>query len=201
VVDGRKPTPFRYPGIGQGASVGNRSAVAELKGIELTGFPAWLIWRFLLTYYFPSWDRRLRLMTDWFIWPLVGRDIVELRSASEGDYEIHHNVFQPGSVIAEEDKTRRYIHVIVEGEVEILNKKGDLEQVLSVLGQGDHFGTRWINSFDPEIARAKTQVKTVSMRRDQAPLLQEVLRSAGQMVAESGHFPAIVDPSRQPPKP
>jgi NADH dehydrogenase len=199
VVAGRKPTAFRYPGIGQGASVGNRSAVVELKGIEITGFKAWLIWRFLLTYYFPSWDRRLRLMTDWFIWPLVGRDIVELRSAPPGDYEIHHNVFQPGSVIAQEDKTRRYIHVIVEGEVEILNKQGELEQVLTVLGPGDHFGTRWINSFEPEIARAKTQVRTVAMRRDQAPILQEVLRSAGQMVAESGHFPAIVDGNR--PKP
>ena len=103
-------------------------------------------------------------------------------------------------MIAEEDKTRRYIHVIVEGEVEILNKKGDLEMILSTLGPGDHFGTRWVSSFDPEIARAKTTVRTVAMRRDQAPRLQEVLRSAGQLVAESGHFPAIVDTSRLPKK-
>ncbi|MEA2482023.1 MAG: hypothetical protein QOJ07_3945, partial [Thermoleophilaceae bacterium] len=197
VVDGQRPRKFRYPGIGQGASVGNRSAVAELKGIELTGMLAWLIWRFLLTYYFPSWDRRLRILTDWMIWPLVGRDIVELRSAPPGDYEVRHNVFQPGSVIAQEDRTRKYIHVIVEGEVEILNKQGELEQILTTLGPGDHFGTRWINSFEPEIARAKTEVRTVAMRRDQAPRLQEVLRSAGQLVADSGHFPAIVDRSRE----
>ena len=62
-----------------------RSATAppspSCKGVEITGLFAWFVWRFLLTYYFPSWDRRLRIITDWFIWPIVGRDIVELRSA------------------------------------------------------------------------------------------------------------------------
>src|SRR3954447_8376262 len=53
-VEGRKAKKLRFLGIGQGASVGRRSAVAELKGIELTGLPACLIWRLLLTYYFPS---------------------------------------------------------------------------------------------------------------------------------------------------
>jgi NADH dehydrogenase len=196
VVQGKRPRTFRFPGLGQGASVGKRSAVVELKGIELTGLPAWLIWRLLLAYYFPSWDRRLRLFTDWLIWPLVGRDIVEMRTAPPGEYEVRHNVFQPGEVVAQEERTGKYIHVIVEGEVEILNKDGDMEQVLDVLGPGDHFGTRWMSSFELEVARAKTQVRTVAMRRDQAPRLQEVLRSAGQLVAESGHFPAITDLSR-----
>jgi NADH dehydrogenase len=198
-VQGRGPKRFRFPGIGQGASVGRRSAVAELKGIELTGLPAWLIWRLLLTYYFPSWDRRLRLMTDWLIWPLVGRDVVELRTSPPGEYEIRHNVFQAGEIVAQEERTGKYIHVIVEGEVEIVNREGDLEQVLATLGPGDHFGTQWRHSFDAEVARAASVVRTVAMRRDQAPRLQEVLASAGRLVAESGHFPAIVDTSRKPP--
>jgi NADH dehydrogenase len=200
VASGKRPQKFWYPGIGQGASVGNRSAVAELKGIEITGFPAWLIWRLLLTYYFPSWDRRLRLMTDWLIWPLVGRDIVELRSHPPGEYEVRHNVFQPGEIVAQEERTGKYVHVIVEGEVEILNKEDEFEQLLNVLGPGDHFGTRWMNSFELETARARTLVRTVSLRRDQAPRLQEVLKSAGQLVAESGHFPAIVDVRQAPAK-
>jgi NADH dehydrogenase len=198
-VQGMRPRKFRFPGIGQGASVGKRSAVAELKGIELTGLPAWLVWRLLLTYYFPSWDRRLRLMTDWLIWPLVGRDVVELRTSPPGEYEVRHNVFQPGEIVAQEERTGKYIHVIVEGEVEILKKEGELEQVLDTLSPGDHFGTQWRHSFDAEVARAKSMVRTVAMRRDQAPRLQEVLSSAGRLVAESGHFPAIVDTSRPPP--
>jgi NADH dehydrogenase len=197
-LDGRKPKKFRFPGIGQGASVGRRSAVAELKGIEITGLPAWLIWRLLLTYYFPSWDRRIRLVTDWLIWPLVGRDIVELRTQAPGDYEVRQNVFQPGEIVAEEERTGRYIHIIVDGEIEIVHKEGDLEQVLNTLGPGDHFGARWMDSFDLEVARAKGVVRTVSMRRDQAPRLQEVFKTAGQLVAESGYFPAIVPSSKKP---
>ena len=108
-----------------------RSAVAELQGHrDHRACPPGSIWRLLLAYYFPSWDRRLRLLTDWLIWPLVGRDIVELRTAPPGEYEVRHNVFQPGEVVAQEERTGKYIHVIVEGEVEILNKEGDLEQVL-----------------------------------------------------------------------
>jgi hypothetical protein len=55
-----------------------------------------------------------------------------------------------------------------------------------------------MDSFDLEVARAKGVVRTVSMRRDQAPRLQEVFKTAGQLVAESGYFPAIVPSSKKP---
>jgi NADH dehydrogenase len=197
VEEGKPPKPFTYPGIGQGASVGRRYAVAELKGIEIKGFPAWIIWRVLLTYYFPTWDRRLRLMTDWLIWPIVGRDIVELRGSRADEYDIRHNIFQPGEVIAQEERTGKYIHVIVEGEVELLLQQDGMEQVLDTLGPGDHFGTRWLESFEMESARAKTLVRTVALRRDQAPGLQALLRATGPLTAESGHFPAIVETDRR----
>lgn len=190
---GKEPKPFTFPGLGQGASVGRRSGVGEVRGIEIKGFLAWFVWRLLLVYYFPSWDRRLRLMTDWLIWPIVGRDIVELRSTRSDEYDIRHNVFQPGEIVAQEERTGKYIHVIVEGEVELLHRKDGMEQVLDTLGPGAHFGTRWLESFEMEVARAKTVVRTVALRRDQAPQLQEVLRSTRLITAESGHFPAIVD--------
>jgi NADH dehydrogenase len=197
MVEGKEPKAFSFPGLGQGASVGRRSGVGELKGIEVTGFPAWLLWRLLLAYYFPTWDRRLRLMTDWLIWPIVGRDIVELRGVRPDEYDIKHNVFQVGEVIAQEERTGKYIHVIVEGEVELLLKEDGMEQVLDTLGPGDHFGTRWLESFQMETARAKTTVRTVALRRDQAPDLQALLRSTGPLSAESGHFPAIVESDRR----
>ena len=197
MVDGKLPKAFSFPGIGQGASVGRRSGVGELKGIEITGFGAWLMWRLLLIYYFPTWDRRLRLMTDWLIWPIVGRDIVELRGVRSDEYDIKHNLFQAGEVIAQEERTGKYIHVIVEGEVELLLQQDGNEQVLDTLGAGDHFGTRWLESFEMETARAKTTVRTVALRRDQAPGLQALLRSTRLLTAESGHFPAIIESDRR----
>ena len=72
--------------------------------------------------------------------------------------------------------------------MEILHSATAHEQVLARSGRattsaslGGEDGARG--------ARAKTVVRTLAVRRDQAPRLQEVLRSAGQLVAESGHFP------------
>ena len=196
LVERKAPKPFRFPGLGQGASLGNRSAVGEVGGVEITGLFAWLVWRLLLTYYFPSWDRRLRLVADWLIWPLVGRDIVAMRVGETSDYEVHHNVYQPGEIIVSEQRAGRFIHIIVDGEVEILHSARGMEAVLKTLGPGDHFGQRWIESFEQESARAKTVVRTLALRRDQAPRLQEVIRSAGLIAAESGHYPVLV-PQRE----
>ena len=196
IASGRSPKRFRWPGLGQGASVGRRSGIGELKGIQVTGFAAWILWRSLLWYYMPSWDRRLRALAEWAIWPIVGRDIVETGDAA-GDYDVRQNVFQPGEIVASEARTGRYVHVVVEGEVEILREDQDgTEEVLAVRGPGDNFGSRWLESFDLEIARARTVVRTIAVRRDQAPELQEVLRDAALLVAESGHFPAITDQPR-----
>jgi NADH dehydrogenase len=194
LIEGKRPKPFRFPGLGQGASIGRRTAVAELYGVEITGLLAWVIWRILLTYYFPSWDRRLHLIADWVIWPLVGRDVVAMRVGEGGEYEVRHNVYQPGEIIVTEQRAGRYIHIIVDGEVEILHSARGQEMVLATLGPGDHFGQRWVESMETESARAKTPVRTLAVRRDQAPQLQEVLRSTGPLVAQSGHFPVLGGP-------
>jgi NADH dehydrogenase len=190
-LDGLTTKPFRWPGLGQAASVGNRYAVGELKGVQVWGLPAWMLWRGFLFRYFPSWDGRLRMLADWFIWPLVGRSMVELRPRALSSYDINPNVFQPGEVIVRERQAGRYIHIILDGEVEICLENAADAEALGVLGPGDHFGQRWIESFDPELARARTAVHTIAISRDQAPALQEVLSSTGLMLGQSGHFPAI----------
>jgi NADH:quinone reductase (non-electrogenic) len=197
VLRGHDPKPFRWGGLGQAASVGNRYAIGELKGIALpAGLLSWVVWRGFLFRYFPSWEGRLRLLADWIIWPLVGRNIGEVPSGAAGAYDIRQNVFQPGEVIVQERVAGRYIHVILEGEVEICSDPeldGEPE-LLTVLGPGDHFGQRWLESFDPELARARTLVRTIALSRDQAPRLQEALVSTGRMVRESGHWPALDQP-------
>ncbi len=199
-LSGKRPRRFHFRGLGQGASVGRRYAVAELKGVEIWGLPAWLIWRGLLFYYLPSHELRLRLLSDWLVWPVVGRDVVQLNVDRKDDIQVRQGRFEPGEVIARETRTGRYIHIIVEGEVELLRERDEGGKVLATLGPGEQFGARWIETFDPEIARAKTVVRTLALRRDQAPQLQEVMKSAELIRAESGHFPVIL-PSQPPPSP
>jgi NADH dehydrogenase len=187
-LSGRPPEPFRYPGLGQGVSIGKRTAVGEVKGFPVRGLPAWIVWRALLFYYFPTWDRRLRLLADWSIWPIVGRDIVEMgRAHSVGDYDVRHHVYQAGEVIAESSRPVRHVHVIVEGEVELVRRNGDVDGA-GTLGPGDHFGRKWLEQSGADAARAKTLVRTVALRADQANKLQDVLLSTGRLVARTGAF-------------
>lgn len=63
---GRAPAPFRFPGLGQGASLGVGRGAAELYGIPLTGWIAWVArWGFF-HWFMPS--RRVALATaaGWF---------------------------------------------------------------------------------------------------------------------------------------
>lgn len=61
VLHGRRPTPFRFPGLGQAASLGAGRAAAELYGVQLTGWTAWLARWLFFHYFMPS--RRVALAT------------------------------------------------------------------------------------------------------------------------------------------
>ena len=56
------------------------------------------------------------------------------------------------------------MHVIVEGEVEVMGPEG----VVETLGPGDHFGRKWLERRRAEAARALSVVRTVALHEDQA---------------------------------
>jgi NADH dehydrogenase len=195
-VRGQSLEPFRYSGLGQAGSLGRRTAVGEFKGVQLKGLAAWMLWRGRLLYYVPTWDRRLRMVADWLLAPIVGRDIVEMSTADAHDYEVRHNVFQPGETVADYRRAARYVHIIVEGDVDIVG--ADDEHVIRCMHAGDHFDQKRLDRFEAERAIARSVVRTVSLRADQADQLRDVLGSAGRLVAWSGEMPAI-DPNLQAP--
>lgn len=172
---------FRYTGLGQGVSIGKRTAVGEVKGVPLRGLPAWLVWRMLLIYFFPTWDRRLRLLADWSIWPLVGRDIVAM---ARDDRDLRDHLYQPGQVIAERRRPVRNVHVIVEGEVELVGSDGEVDPE-RVLRAGDYFGRLWIESVGVDALRARTPVRTVVLRADQAHRLRDMLSATGKLTRDA----------------
>lgn len=65
-LDGRRPRPFRFPGLGQGASLGVGHGVAELYGVPLTGWPAWLARWVFFHCFMPSRRVALRAAGEWF---------------------------------------------------------------------------------------------------------------------------------------
>lgn len=168
VVRGQEPLPFTYPGLGQAVSIGRRTAVGEMRGIEFKGLICWLIWRMMLLYYIPTWDRKLRLLADWLIWPLVGRDIVEMSVRDRDDYELSHQLYQPGEEILADGRRDRYVYLILEGTVSLSGP--NRAERLSV---GHHFG---MTGADFQV-RAETQVKVLAVREDQVAQLKQVLQA------------------------
>jgi NADH:quinone reductase (non-electrogenic) len=184
----RRPLdPFTYSAFAAGVSIGRRTAVGEVLGIPLRGKLAWVLWRSILVYFLPTWDRRLRLLADWLIWPVVGRDVVELDHEARSEYEVRHQAFGKGEVLADAARPVRYVHVILEGDVELV-RDGD---VIAVLHPGDHFGRKVLELRGASSARAATRARTISLREDQANQLQDVLAATGRLAARTGSFPTI----------
>jgi NADH dehydrogenase len=85
VVQDRAPQPFVFRTLGTMAALGHSRAVAQVMGVQLTGFIAW--W-FRRTYYLlqmPRWDRRLRIVLDWTVALFFRPDITKVDLAVEHD--------------------------------------------------------------------------------------------------------------------
>jgi NADH dehydrogenase len=189
---GKPLRPFRGSVIGQGISIGNRTAVGTLKGIPMKGKLAWLSWRSVVWgYAIPSWDRRFRLLADWLIWPFVGRDIVQMGPSEATAYAVRHHDYQPGEPIAESARPVQLVHIIVEGEVEVYRGRDTGGELLETIGAGDHFGRKWLERRGADAARAKSLVRTLTLHEDQANQLQDVLLSTERIVARTSMMPAV----------
>jgi hypothetical protein len=183
-LEGHPLQPYRYRALGQVVPLGRHRAVGEMKGVELAGFLPWFMLKSFQVYYTPTWDRRLRILSDWFATSIVGRDIVEQSLEDPEGYELHDNLFQPGEVIVKEGRAGQWVHVIVEGEVELVRGMDGSAERLATLGPGDQFGQRWRDATALESARAKTAVRTVTLRVDQTRRLKRLVGSLGKLVAQ-----------------
>ena len=73
-----KRRPFRYRTLGVFVDMGRNQAVASTLGIKWRGFPAWFLARTYHLALMPGNRRRGRLVADWTVGLLFGRDSAEL---------------------------------------------------------------------------------------------------------------------------
>ncbi len=62
---GRETKPFHYIDKGNLATIGRASAVADIKGLKLSGVLAWLTWLFVHLWYLESFQNRLIVFMRW----------------------------------------------------------------------------------------------------------------------------------------
>jgi NADH:ubiquinone reductase (H+-translocating) len=64
---GGRVRPFRYLDKGNVATIGRARAVADLHGIHLSGFPAWVFWLALHLYYLIGFENRVLVLIRWVV--------------------------------------------------------------------------------------------------------------------------------------
>jgi NADH dehydrogenase len=62
---GEPVSPFRYKDYGMLATIGRSRAVAQIGGIKISGFPAWLLWCFVHIFFLIGYRNRLIVMLNW----------------------------------------------------------------------------------------------------------------------------------------
>jgi len=181
LIEKAEPTAFPFRGFGQVVSIGRRTAVGDVKGIELKGKLPWFAWRVILMSFVPTWDRRIKLVSDWLVWPLVGRDVVEMSVTDANRYDISKEFFEAGEVVVAQGQVCPFMYVIVEGEAESARQSTNGTRDVGQLKQGDHFGRRARGGVAQETIVAKTDLRTVSVRVQHGQGL-DILRSIGRAV-------------------
>lgn len=66
-LEGRPTKPFRYRDKGNLATIGRASAVADIKGLHLSGFLAWMAWLVVHLFYLIGFQNRVVVLVRWQI--------------------------------------------------------------------------------------------------------------------------------------
>jgi NADH:quinone reductase (non-electrogenic) len=67
------------------ATVGKRSGVGNLFGIQVQGFSAWWIWRNYYLVNLPTIQKKARVLADWILDIFFKRDVTMLRALVQGE--------------------------------------------------------------------------------------------------------------------
>lgn len=76
---GGSTQPFSHRSRGMMASIGHLKGVAEVAGLPLTGWPAWVVWRAYYLSQMPSFGRKVRVFLEWTWGMFFPPDITHLR--------------------------------------------------------------------------------------------------------------------------
>ena len=83
-VAGQAPEPFVYHNLGNLATIGRNSAVAELPRVHMKGYSAWLFWLFVHIFKLIGFRNRLSVMTQWAFSYMTYHRSVRLITGNDG---------------------------------------------------------------------------------------------------------------------
>jgi NADH dehydrogenase len=80
-IFGYRKKPFLYTTLGRLAPIGKRTGVANILGVNFSGFIAWWLWRTIYLMKLPRFEKKVRVAFDWTLDLLFSKDLVQFRTA------------------------------------------------------------------------------------------------------------------------
>ena len=80
-VRGDEMKPFVYSTIGLLAPIGKRTGVANILGVNFSGFIAWWLWRTIYLLKLPRFEKKVLVALDWTLDLLFSKDLVQFRTS------------------------------------------------------------------------------------------------------------------------
>ncbi len=131
---GQELRPFTFKGLGEMASIGHRLAVADILGVQFSGFFAWWLWRTVYLMKLPRADRKLRVLLDWTLDLFFPRDLNHLSPRfTRPVKEIH---LEKDDVLFQQGEPAFSFYIVKSGSLEL----HDRGEVLQRVSAGGYFG-------------------------------------------------------------
>jgi NADH dehydrogenase len=73
--------PFLFSTLGLLAPIGKRTGVANILGVNFSGFIAWWLWRTIYLMKLPRFEKKVLVALDWTLDVLFSKDLVHFRTA------------------------------------------------------------------------------------------------------------------------
>lgn len=83
-ISGGRRRAFRFKTIGALASIGKRTGVARILGVNFSGFVAWWLWRTIYLSKLPRFEKKVRVALDWALDLLFSKDLVQFIDVNPG---------------------------------------------------------------------------------------------------------------------
>ena len=196
--------PFSFRNLGMLASLGNRTAVAEILGVRISGFIAWLLWRAIYLTKLPSLTRRLEVLVDWTWTGLFSPNIVELQMSRTGGVGLAH--YAPGEFIFHKGDPTGNVFAIQSGTAGIYVDES--ARAIATLKPGEHFGeqasARNGQTVHGVSVKAETPLDLITIRRNDFERVARTVASVRAVTKRSDAslmgYEALMNMARERPR-
>ena len=89
-IRGGTRKPFVFSMLGQLAAIGRRTGVANILGLNFSGFIAWFLWRTIYLSKLPRLEKKIRVALNWTLDLLFSKDLVRFSTVRAPAVAQHH---------------------------------------------------------------------------------------------------------------